>query len=268
MATYQLQEASIDLPDVFKDRTMNLFTLSENNASEFTFVVSRATANRDDNVQSVSVRLAKEMDVTLQAFVLVSSQSVLIDGQQAIELFYHFKNGSAIIWQKQSVILLNDENQGRKIVCFIGTCPDKFSEYYQKQYRAIIASICFRKDEKDDFVSEPLPAASEEIHFALDNDSKVIFVFEKLSELYKHIDLQRALNGAYLFYDATGKPLHIAPLPNSVEQETTRYALWTTSPKKAQQMSSILLICRSVKGPPTLNTIEAIRAFIQANREA
>lgn len=44
MAEYILQEASLALPDVFKDRTMNLFTLSDNGASEFTFVVSRASA--------------------------------------------------------------------------------------------------------------------------------------------------------------------------------------------------------------------------------
>ncbi|WP_342754835.1 DcrB-related protein [Pantoea sp. MBD-2R] len=268
MATYQLQEAFLELPDIFKDRTMNLFTLSENNASEFTFVVSRASANLGDNLQSISSKLIKEMDITLQEFVLESSQPVLIDNQPAIEIFYHFKNGNAVIWQKQSVILLNDENRARKMVCFIGTCPDKFEEYYHNQYHAIINSIRFRYDEKDDFVPEALPAASEKVHFALDNDSKELFVFETLNGLYQHIDLQRALNGAYLFYDAAGNPLHIAPLPKVMEQETTRYALWTTSPKRAQQMSSVLLLCRSVKGSQVLNTTEAIAAFIQANRDA
>ncbi len=48
MAEYILQEATLALPDVFKDRTMNLFTLSDNGASEFTFVVSRASAKHED----------------------------------------------------------------------------------------------------------------------------------------------------------------------------------------------------------------------------
>ena len=38
MADYILQEATLALPDVFKDRTMNLFTLSDNGASEFTLL--------------------------------------------------------------------------------------------------------------------------------------------------------------------------------------------------------------------------------------
>lgn len=268
MASYQLQEASLELPDVFKDRTVNLFTLNENNVSEFTFVVSRANAAMDDNLQIISSRLTKEMAVTLQEFVLESSQPVLIDSQPAIELFYHFKNGSAVIWQKQSVMILKDCPQGKKMVCFIGTCQNSFNEYYQKQYYRIIKSIRFRQEEEDDFVSEALPATSEKVHFALDNDSKDLFVFERLNDLYQHIDLQRALNGAYLFYDAMGNPLHIAALPKIVEQETTRYALWTTSPRKAQQMTSILLVCRSVKSSSRLNTTEEISAFIQANRDA
>ncbi|EXU77416.1 DcrB-related protein [Erwinia mallotivora] len=267
MSIYKIQEASLELPDIFKDRTMNLFTLSENNASEFTFVVSRATANFDDNLQSVASRLIKEMDVTLQSFSLESSQSVLIDGKPAMEIFYHFKNGSAVIWQKQSVILMNDKQQSRKIVCFIGTCPDKFDEYYQKQYHAIIASIRFRQEETDDFVSEALPAASEEVHFALDCDSKELFVFETLNSLYQYIDLQRALNGGYLFYDASGNPLHISALPKATEHDVTRYALWTTSPEKAQHMSSVLLVCRAVKGSTMLNTTEAVAEFIKANRD-
>ena len=74
MATYTLQEASIELPDIFKDRTMNLFTLSENNASEFTFVVSRASAFHDDTVQKVASRIINEMTVTVRAFANVTSQ--------------------------------------------------------------------------------------------------------------------------------------------------------------------------------------------------
>lgn len=268
MATYKLNEASINLPDIFKDRTMNLFTMSENNASEFTFVVSRATASFDDDIKSIASRLVKEMNLTLQDFALESSNSILIDGQPAAEIFYHFKNGNALIWQKQSVILLNDNARGRKMVCFIGTCTDDFDEYYQRQYQNIINSIRFCQEEKDEFIEEALPATSEKVYFALDNDSKELFVFETLNDLYQHINLQRALNGAYLFYDATGNPLHIAPLPKAVEQEATRYALWTSSPRKAQHILSILLVCRSVKGPATLNTIDAITAFIRSNRNA
>ncbi|MFB6324861.1 DcrB-related protein [Pantoea deleyi] len=78
------------MPDIFKGRTINLFTLSENNASEFTFVVSRASAVHDDTVQKVAARIIDEMSVTVPAFVNVTSRLVEIDNLPAVEFFYHF----------------------------------------------------------------------------------------------------------------------------------------------------------------------------------
>lgn len=64
MAEYILQEATLALPDVFKDRTMNLFTMSDNGASEFTFVVSCATAKNEDKVHDAATRLTRELEIT------------------------------------------------------------------------------------------------------------------------------------------------------------------------------------------------------------
>lgn len=267
MTTYRLQEASIELPDIFKDRTMNLFTLSENSASEFTFVVSRATANLNDTLEQTASRIIKEMDITLQSFYAESSRSIIIDGQPGVELFYRFKNGEANIWQKQCVVLLNDQPQGKKIVCFIGTCPGGFDKYYLRQYQQIINSIQFLQDEKKDFVSEAIPAGCEKFFFVLDVDSKVLYSFVSLQHLYDHVDLQKSLNGGYLFYDAAGHPLHIAALPKTTEQETTRYSLWTTSAHNAQHLSAILLVCREVIGMPPLDSQEAIRRYIHSNKD-
>ena len=141
MADYILQEATLALPDVFKDRTMNLFTMSDNGASEFTFVVSRATAKNEDKVHDAATRLARELEITVPDFLLESSQMTSVDGHPAVELFYQFKNDNSVIFQKQTVILLADHPGGQKMVCYIGTCPGEFSDYYHNQYQEIIRSI-------------------------------------------------------------------------------------------------------------------------------
>lgn len=53
------------------------------------------------------------------------------------------------IKQKQTILLFEDEPGGKEIVCQIGTCPGHFSEYYQKQYRAIIDSIKFNSQNNE-----------------------------------------------------------------------------------------------------------------------
>ncbi len=96
MAEYILQEATLALPDVFKDRTMNLFTLNDTGASDFTFVVSRAGAKNGETVQAVAARIARELEVTVPQFRMELTQQTLIDGELAVALYYQFKNGPAL----------------------------------------------------------------------------------------------------------------------------------------------------------------------------
>jgi len=264
MAIYTLQEASLELPDIYKDRTMNLFTLSENSASEFTFVVSRASASSDDSVQKVAARIIKEMGTTVEAFTNITSQFTIVDGVQAVELFYHFENGGVQIWQKQTVVLLDEPLGGKKIVCYIGTCPSQFNEYYQKQYQTIINSIKFNHVEKE---SEYTPVASDspEIFFSLDNDTKIITAHEGVNALYQHVDLKRALNGNYLFFDSKGNPLHIAALN---DEEPIRYALWHSPGSKASSLLNNIGIAKGFDGPERLSSEEQVIAFLLRQKDA
>jgi hypothetical protein len=263
MATYTLQEASIQLPDIFKDRTMNLFTLSENNASEFTFVVSRASAVHDDTVQKVAARIINEMSVTVPAFVSVTSQLIEIDNLPAVELFYHFENDGVEIWQKQSIVLLDDDAGGKKIVCYIGTCPGRFNDYYAKQYQEIIGSIKFNSRDSE---HEPVPVAADAsgIFFSFDNDIKVLAAHETVTLLYQNVDLKRALNGSYLFFDSAGNPLHIAALNN---EEPLRYALWTSPHRKNSSVRDVLGMAKAFKGPADLASEQQILAFLQRHED-
>lgn len=265
MATYTLQEASIVLPDIFKDRTMNLFTLSENNASEFTFVVSRASAFYDDTVQKVAARIINEMSVTVPAFVSVTSQLIEIDNLPAVELFYHFENDGAEIWQKQSIVLLDDDAGGKKIVCYIGTCPGRFNDYYTKQYQEIINSIKFNSCDSDSD-HEPVPVAADAsgVFFSFDNDNKVLTAHETVTLLYQNVDLKRALNGSYLFFDSAGSPLHIAALNN---EEPLRYALWTSPHRKSSSLKHILGAAKAFEGPADLASEQHILAFLQRHED-
>ncbi|QHM70498.1 DcrB-related protein [Mixta intestinalis] len=259
MAIFRLQEAMLEIPDIYKDRTMNLFVLSENSASDFSFVVSRGTAKFDDKVQGVAARLLKELEITVPKFKLISSVMTVIDGMPAAEIFYHFESNNAQVWQKQTVVLLDDKPAGKKMISYIGSCPDSFTDYYQKQYAEILKSIRFHRHDNDGFISEAVPADAQSIFFVIDTDLRQLNVFESVQALYQHVNLQRALNGQYLFYCSTGHPLHIAAV---VDSEPVRYGLWTSSPENFQPLSSLLSVCRSVSGPEALNSIDKINRFI------
>lgn len=262
MAIYTLQEASLELPDVFKDRTMNLFTLSENNASEFTFVVSRASAQHDDNVKKVAAKIVREMEVTLHGFKIEATRIIHVDTLPAVEIFYHFRNEGGEIWQKQTIVILDDEIVGKKIVCYIGTCPDNFSDYYNKQYQAIIDSIRFNHVEVVESV--PVDSNSDAIFFSFDTDTKMINAYEAVQSLYQHVDLKRALHGNYLFFDAWGRSLHIAALNN---QDPVRYALCTSPRSDASSLIQVLGLAKDFDGPEGLASEQDILQFLQRHKD-
>ncbi|ADP13320.1 hypothetical protein EJP617_B050 (plasmid) [Erwinia sp. Ejp617] len=261
MSDYTLQDCNITVPDAFRDRTMNLFTLSHSGANEFTFVISRATAGADDTLQSVSERLSKELDITLEALSLFHARLTELAGKQALELFYRFKSGQRVIFQKQRVVLTGGDGQGKKLICFIGTSPDAFDDYHGRIYDAITDSITFPGESP--VTKTPccqIPADSMSLFFTFDRDSRELALFQGISDLYASIALNRARNGDYLFFDADGAPLTLAPVTSG--NGTGRYALWDITGSRKGAVISSLLLARNVRGIRGMETTEAVEAYI------
>jgi hypothetical protein len=261
MSDYTLQDCNITVPDVFRDRTMNLFTLSHTSANEFTFVISRATASVDDTLQSVSARLSEELDTTLEGLSLFHAQLINLAGKQALELFYRFTSGGQVIFQKQRVVLTGDGRTGKKLLCFIGTCPDAFDDYHSRIYDSITDSISFPAESLSaSEITNQVPPDSQTIFFSFDRDSRELSVFQGISSLYSSISLTRARNGDYLFFSGNGAALSMAPL--STGPRDVRYALWEMAGSREGAIISSLLMARSVRGIPGLESREAVEAYI------
>lgn len=261
MSDYTLQDCKITVPDALRDRTMNLFTLSHTGANEFTFVISRASASADDTLQSVSGRLSEELDTTLEALSLFHARLTELAGQQALELFYRFKSGQRVIFQKQRVILTGDGITGKKLLCFIGTCPNAFDDYHSRIYDSITDSITLPEEPSvNTATSIQIHGDSQALFFTFDRDSRELAIFQGISDLYNSIDIGRARNGDYLFFDERGAQLTLAPVISG--DHPGRYALWEKVGERKVTIISSLLLNRSVRGIPGMENAEAVEAYI------
>lgn len=124
---------------------MNVLTQIPGGSDEFTFIVSRTRAEPDDKVHDIAARTLRELNDTLVDFYLESTQMLTVDGYPAIELFYQFMNDNHVIYQRQTLILIDTANGGKKRVSYVATCPDEFSLRHQQQYQDIIQSIKFHR---------------------------------------------------------------------------------------------------------------------------
>ena len=259
MAEYTLQECLITLPDLFHDRTINLFTLS--GANEFTLVISRAAARSGDTLQSVSARLTEELKANLPELSMIKVELTELDGIPALELFYSFKSGLRTLMQKQRVVLLDEAFQGKRLLCFIGTSPDAFDASHARVYDLITATIRFHHASSPvNAISQEIPADSPSIYFSFDRESRELRVFQGMTALYASVDLNRAKKGDYLFFDSGGHRLSIGPVAGN--DNVTRYALWKTAEGQQQTMIHCLLLAKSVRGIPGLENNDAIEAWL------
>jgi len=182
-------------------------------------------------------------------------------GKQALELFYRFKSGQRVIFQKQRVVLTGDNGQGKKLICFIGTSPDAFDDYYGRIYDAITDSITFPGEPPvTKAPRSQIPAESQSLFFTFDRDSRELALFQGISDLYASIDLKRARNGDYLFFDADGAPLTLTPV--ICGNGTGQYALWDITGSRKGAVISSLLLTRNVRGIRGMETMEAVEAYI------
>ncbi|ELY2739056.1 DcrB-related protein [Cronobacter dublinensis] len=127
---------------------MNLFPVSDSNVNELTFVISRASANADEKVHAVAARIVREMETSLPEFRLISTEMTIIDGEPAVEMFWQYLKDNAPVFQRQTVILLNDPPEGKKMVSYIGTCVGEFLESHHQQYQEILQSIKFHRQQE------------------------------------------------------------------------------------------------------------------------
>ncbi|MBH2760721.1 hypothetical protein I5P70_24655, partial [Serratia ureilytica] len=91
-------------------------------------------------------------------------------------------------------------------------------------------------------------------------ESRELAVFSGVSTLYASIDLTRAKNGEYLFFDAAGAQLTIAPVDTG--GTSARYALWESANSPKSGLIHSLLLAKNIRGIPGLDSIDAIEAYI------
>lgn len=159
------------------------------------------------------------------------------------------------------MVLTGDGETGKKLLCFIGTCPEEFGDYHGRIYDSITDSVTFPGvPAVSPATGRQIPGDSQALFFSFDRDSRELAVFQGISSLYNSIDLGRARNGDYLFFDADGASLTLAPVDS--EDKPGRYALWETAGERKATLISSLLLTRSVRGIPGMESTEAVEAHI------
>ncbi|GLU34333.1 DcrB-related protein [Trinickia caryophylli] len=271
MPEYQMNDASIELPARFQDKTLHLFTVDEAGKSPFTFVVSRAQTEPDDTVDTFVTRLVAEMRKSFLRFQLKQLSNREIDGETAREIDYQWVSDGTLLHQRQTVVFQPlDGGETRQAVSFIGTCQRGFTPEWTQEYDDLVRSVKLKKAERA-FTPTALDPSTPGVVFVLHENSKTLYSVGSMAELFRH-DIKEMFEGV-TFYDAKGAELALRPAPEGREgwgagEGAKQFLLWTVDPKAMQPLQARLSDLAHVKGPGALSTVQSVRAYLASAAES
>lgn len=264
MPKYQMNDAAIDLPENFTDKTMHLFTVDAAGSSSFTFVVSRAPMEKDDTVDTFVTRLVAEMRKTLPRFELKHLGVREVDGETAREVDYQWVSEGSPLHQRQTVVMSPVPGEQRMAISFIGTCPNTFSVEKRKEYDSLIDSVVLKRPDVASFIPTPLGRDASGFVFVLHEATETLYMLTNMAELMRH-DVTEMSEGV-AFFDPSGAPLTLQAAPEGQPAwkapDGRQFALWTVDPKTAPSLHERLAGVKSVKGTAGIQSVAAVRSYL------
>ena len=111
MSSYQLYEGNIEIPDGWKDQTMNAFILPESNGKggKASFVVSRDYNTKSETIEHYADLQLVEAAKKLPKYKLIRRNEIQVGGQAAMQVDYTWATPERVeIRQRQAFLKYKD----------------------------------------------------------------------------------------------------------------------------------------------------------------
>ena len=140
--TYRTNEMTFDLPQGLKDKSLNVFALTDEGPSEFSFVISRVPIHQDQTLADYTSLLIAEMQTKMPSFALLNRSERKVAGEPATYLEFVWKAEDGMMHQRQVIFA----PPGRDIaLLFTGTCPGRFTSTHAEAFEAAVDSVKLEK---------------------------------------------------------------------------------------------------------------------------
>ncbi|MPN09400.1 hypothetical protein SDC9_156690 [bioreactor metagenome] len=142
---YSAQEFEIDLPQPFRDQTVNALLLGDGSLPSFNLVVSRDVLPKNETLASVvkkQLQVIAGQDKFKEMEPQKPRQVPLAGGGElsGIEIFVRFKNGGNIIYQKHLYVLPDE----KRILIFVGTSRGLWEDKENLQWNNLMSSVSLK----------------------------------------------------------------------------------------------------------------------------
>lgn len=271
---YHTNDLSFDLPARLKDKTMHMFTLSDQGASEFSLVLSHAATLPEEELDDFSARLIQEMGRALPKFQLRHSRESLLDGAPAIDLAYSWRKDAIFMHQRQVITLAEGMAPGStQAIMIAATCLGSFGDEWNQTFERLLASVRLQRplaQARDTQATEAPGTTGPAFVFALSERRRMLNVFASDSEACRKTDAREVEQDAWAFFDADGEPLRahfVVPNSGTLLRKSGSYVLVAPATAGAAPLRERLpqgVMLQALAPALPFAGIDALRAYLLA----
>ncbi|OJH38154.1 DcrB-related protein [Cystobacter ferrugineus] len=146
MPLYLTNEVSLQLPDELIDKTINIFSLSDDSPSEFSLVIARDQLQAGERLGNLADKQLRQLSSRLQDFKLLRRDDVMIDHHPALSADYQWHSQNGLLHQRQITLLTNEQTKnGRVVITITATFKSTPLPYWEEKFTAILKGLQLRK---------------------------------------------------------------------------------------------------------------------------
>lgn len=141
MTAYYTNEYTFELADEFKDKTVNVFSLTDDGPSDVSLVITRDRRQGNENISDHVARKLREASRTLPQFKLIKCIESRVPGDlPAMSLEFSWVSKEGMIHQQQVSFVAEPEFDG-VVLTFTASAKNQISPRWQSTFAAVIASL-------------------------------------------------------------------------------------------------------------------------------
>ena len=131
-----MNDATVDLPDDWEDKSVNVFATPGSSAHPVSFVVNRDRMKQGQDLADYAEQRLDELESMLKQFSLLEKRQVEIAGTTALEAEFKWRSDTGLMHQRQIFI-----PRGEPVMVVTITAPRELREHEREQIDAILASL-------------------------------------------------------------------------------------------------------------------------------
>lgn len=143
MAIHHANEFIVALPEQLKDRTIQMFTISEDGPSDFNIVVSRERARVGETLDRFAERLTTALISQMPMFRVLRKEPAQLDNQPAITMDYTWLSREGPMFQRQVIFYVRASNM---MIAITGTCRERQAAKWEPLYKEFLANMRLRRE--------------------------------------------------------------------------------------------------------------------------